>query len=119
MTKGTAGILVFDQAEDPIIRESACIRCGKCVSACPIHLMPFMLNQFALEMDWSSFEKYHGMDCIECGSCAYICPAKRHLTQTLSLIHIYGEYPNDEDMLKTIVEGICYYNAVEYFGIEL
>ena len=30
-----------------------------------------------------------------------------------------GEYPNDEDMLKTIVEGICYYNAVEYFGIEL
>ena len=82
VTKGTAGILVFDQAEDHITRESACIRCGKCVSACPIHLMPFMLNQFALDMDWSSFEKYHGMDCIECGSCAYICPAKRHLTQT-------------------------------------
>ncbi len=82
VTKGTAGILVFDPAEDHITRESACIRCGKCVSACPIHLMPLMLNQFALDMDWSSFEKYHGMDCIECGSCAYICPAKRHLTQT-------------------------------------
>lgn len=82
VTKGTAGLLVFDQKEDHILRENACIRCGKCISACPIHLMPFMLNQFALEMDWDSFEKYHGMDCIECGSCAYICPAKRHLTQT-------------------------------------
>ena len=65
-----------------VIDQSKCIRCGKCVAACPIHLMPMMLNQFALERDWASFEKYHGMDCMECGSCAYICPAKRHLTQS-------------------------------------
>lgn len=82
VVKGTSGILLFDNSQDLIADESHCIRCGKCIAACPIHLMPMMLNQFALERDWNSFEQYHGMDCMECGSCAYICPAKRHLTQT-------------------------------------
>ena len=82
VVKGTSGILLFDEHQDAVLEETACIRCGKCVAACPIHLMPMMLNQFALERDWASFEKYHGMDCMECGSCAYICPAKRHLTQS-------------------------------------
>ncbi|MBQ7063803.1 MAG: electron transport complex subunit RsxC [Firmicutes bacterium] len=80
--KGTSGILLFNEEQDFMGDETACIRCGKCVGACPIHLMPLMLNRFALDRDWASFEKYHGMDCIECGSCAYVCPAKRHLTQT-------------------------------------
>jgi electron transport complex protein RnfC len=82
VVKGTSGVLLFDQSQDFIANESACIRCGKCIAACPIHLMPMMLNQAALERDWDTFANLHGMDCMECGSCAYICPAKRHLTQT-------------------------------------
>ncbi|MBQ5960236.1 MAG: electron transport complex subunit RsxC [Firmicutes bacterium] len=82
VTKGTSGILLFTPEQDFSGQESPCIRCGRCVAACPIHLMPMMLNRFALNREWEQFEKFHGMDCIECGSCAFVCPAKRHLTQT-------------------------------------
>ena len=55
VVKGTSGILLFDEHQDAVLEETACIRCGKCVAACPIHLMPMMLNQFALDRDWASF----------------------------------------------------------------
>jgi len=80
--KGTSGILCLTKHEATMEEESSCIRCGKCMSACPMFLNPTKLNHLVLRGEYEEFEKYHGMDCIECACCSYVCPAKRHLTQT-------------------------------------
>lgn len=82
ISKTTNGALFLTEKLDFCGEESACIRCGRCISACPMHLLPLELTKFALHHDLEEFEKFHGMDCMECGSCAFVCPAKRHLTQT-------------------------------------
>lgn len=83
VTKTSASLLALQ--EDPVALHdtTACIRCGKCVSACPERLVPQLLSQAADNEDFDTFEKYGGMECIECGSCAYVCPAKRHLVQSM------------------------------------
>lgn len=58
-----------------------CIRCGKCVEACPSRLVPQMMAQAAQNNNYELFEKLNGMECYECGSCTYVCPARRPLTQ--------------------------------------
>ena len=83
--KTSSCLLVFSDSKAYLPEESACIRCGKCIQACPMHLQPYELNQLVLRRDWDGFIKWHGPECIECGSCSYICPAKRHLTQTCKL----------------------------------
>ena len=60
---------------------TACIGCGRCVSACPENLMPTMMFKAALKKDTARFTALEGMECLECGACAYVCPAKRPLTQ--------------------------------------
>jgi len=80
--KGTSGILCLTKEQARLEQESSCIRCGKCMSVCPMFLNPTKLNSLVLRGEYEEFEKYHGMDCIECACCSYACPAKRHLTQT-------------------------------------
>ncbi|MBU3189826.1 electron transport complex subunit RsxC [Clostridium bowmanii] len=80
--KGTSGILCLTKQQAKLEEESSCIRCGKCMSVCPMFLNPTKLNSLVLRGNYDEFEKIHGMDCIECACCSYVCPAKRHLTQT-------------------------------------
>ena len=73
-------------AEDPVelaeLQASACIRCGRCTRACPLHLIPQMMAECAERGDYEQYEKrLYGLDCIQCGSCTYVCPAKRPLMQ--------------------------------------
>lgn len=80
ITKATNGIVVFGEAQAVAFEEGPCIRCGRCVEACPIHLMPYQLK-YDCEAGALSRAKDHGlMDCVACGACAYVCPARRHLT---------------------------------------
>ena len=65
--------------------EPRCIRCGKCVDACPMHLMPVFLHRAVSKGDVARLEKGNMMDCIECGCCAYTCPAGLPLVQSFKL----------------------------------
>lgn len=85
ITKAGGGILVYDEAMSREDVELACIRCGKCVNACPIGLMPYQIKFDAEKELWDAAQKHNAMDCIACGICSYSCPAKRHLTQAIKL----------------------------------
>jgi len=81
ITKTSSAFLLFSEQE--LSQEQACIRCGRCVNACPMDLMPLFLNRDVLNNDISQFKKGRGSDCIECGSCSYICPSGCHLVQSI------------------------------------
>lgn len=78
--KGTSGILIMNQKEARRGEPQTCIRCGKCVSACPMGLEPWLLSAYADNLDYEAMERERTMDCIECGSCQFTCPANRPLT---------------------------------------
>jgi electron transport complex protein RnfC len=82
IVKGTSGILALSPKSAPTFEESNCIRCGRCVEACPMGLWPSALDRAVRLRRYSVFEQNDGMNCIECGSCSYVCPSRRFLTQT-------------------------------------
>lgn len=78
MIKGTSGILMDSRYAHRREPEN-CIRCGKCVEACPMGLEPFLLSTLSRLKDWDEVEAQKIANCIECGSCSYTCPASRPL----------------------------------------
>lgn len=85
VTKGTSGVLALTQQQVNPGVITNCIRCGRCVKGCPIHLMPFELCNDVEKNDWAGAEKHNALDCIECGSCTYVCPAKRPITSSIRI----------------------------------
>lgn len=83
--KHTNALLAFDEQEVALPKSSSCIRCGRCVKACPMNLLPLCINNNAIKENVEELKKYHVNDCIECGSCSYVCPAKIHLVQSIRL----------------------------------
>ena len=63
--------------------ETACIRCGRCVRACPLSLSPFALDGASRSHDAVALDELAVMNCMECGSCAYVCPAHRRITAAI------------------------------------
>lgn len=80
--KGTNAILAFCEDEERTVEHPACIRCGKCVSVCPMHLQPVFMYQYERAGMLQELESANVLDCIECGACTYICPGRLHLVQT-------------------------------------
>jgi len=83
ITKGTSGILIFTEKEVKDFEEYPCIRCGRCADACPMYLMPMLIDAYSRIEDFTKAKYYGAIDCIECGACAYVCPSKRHLVQSI------------------------------------
>ncbi len=83
--KTSSGILAFSKNMVVYNEQAKCIRCGKCVSACPMHLMPLYLNMYAKKGDWDMCDKYNAADCIECGVCSYLCPGRQHPVQNIRI----------------------------------
>ena len=77
--KGTSGILLFKKSELAVAEPGACIRCGRCVAACPMGLMPLQCAEMAEQRDYSGALRERIVNCIECGACAFACPARRPL----------------------------------------
>ncbi len=73
--KGCSGITVLSGAEALRGEPSACIKCAKCVEACPMGLEPYLLAKQAKKKAWDAMEKNDIVSCIECGCCQFTCPA--------------------------------------------
>jgi len=81
ITKHLGGLLALGE-ESISPEESACIRCGRCISTCPMGLMPTKIDAFVRRGDYDGAIAAGAMNCMECGACTYACPAKRELTQS-------------------------------------
>lgn len=80
--KGTNAILGLVEGERTEEENYACIRCGKCLTVCPMKLQPLHLFEQAKRTNRKGLEHYYLADCIECGCCSYTCPGKLPLTAT-------------------------------------
>ncbi|MCG8567876.1 MAG: electron transport complex subunit RsxC [Desulfobacterales bacterium] len=83
VVKGTSGILFFREEESKRVAVSNCIRCGKCMTACPMGLEPVALSTYVENQMWDEAETHNIMDCVECGSCQYTCPAGQPILDQL------------------------------------
>lgn len=84
VTKDTRGILLLSEYADVYLdEEEPCIRCGKCIAHCPMHLVPMNISEYARIGRFDAAKKYGAELCTECGTCSYVCPTAR---DNLSLI---------------------------------
>lgn len=81
ITKTSSALLAFAKDDAAAMPTSACIRCGRCVAACPSRLVPQKMMEYAENFENEGFIGIDGMECYECGTCTYVCPAGRRLTQ--------------------------------------
>ena len=73
--KGVNAVTVLGRNNHHFVEDPHCLRCGKCIDACPMKLMPVLMYKAWQNGDVEEMKKNNIMDCIECGSCAYTCPA--------------------------------------------
>ena len=82
--KQNNAILVFGKEAAKLPKATACIRCGRCVEACPMGLSPV---EIALALNSKDAEEIKALSvdlCMACGSCSFVCPAKRPVAQTMA-----------------------------------
>ena len=85
MTKGSSGLLIMNDKEAKRAEADPCIRCAKCVGACPMGLEPYLLAQVSSQHQWEKAETEDIVSCIECGSCSFTCPSHRPLLDMIRL----------------------------------
>jgi len=83
VVKGSSGILAFTESETGRPKEYPCIRCGRCVEACPYFLNPSKLARLARARMFEEMKRFHVMECVECGSCTYSCPSGIPIVQMI------------------------------------
>ena len=81
IVKGTTGVVVLTTADTNPADVYPCIRCARCLEACPVFLNPSALADLARKGRYEEMEEMHLLDCMLCGSCSYVCPSKIPLAQ--------------------------------------
>ena len=100
VVKGSSGILAFDAAEAAEQEPNPCIRCGSCVKACPMGLLPLEMSARIRTEAFGEAIDLGLKDCIACGCCAYVCPSRIPLVQYF--VHAKGELAaQDRAKLRT------------------
>lgn len=89
VSKSNNAVLAFAKGDAAIRKETDCIRCGRCAAACPMSLMPTLIERNMKAGNVEALEKAGIMVCMECGSCSYSCPAKKPLVQTMKAAKAY------------------------------
>ncbi len=85
LAKQNNAILAFTEQKARLMEPTACIRCGRCVDACPMQLMPTNICKAVNQKDTKAMLDCNILNCMECGCCAYACPANRHIVQNIRL----------------------------------
>lgn len=83
--KGSSGLLILDEKESRRAEIQPCIRCAKCVSACPMGLEPYLLATASSLRNWELAEANDITSCIECGSCQFTCPSARPMLDNIRM----------------------------------
>ncbi len=83
--KQNNAVLAFAEEDALLPAATACIRCGRCVRACPMRLTPPAIAQSYEKRDVEALSKRGVLSCMECGCCAYVCPASRPIVQVMRL----------------------------------
>ena len=81
--RGTSGLLLLGKSQVNLRPEGPCIRCARCVEACPMHLLPTTISAYGRRGLLAEAEEYRVLDCIECGCCSFACPACIPLVQAI------------------------------------
>ncbi|MDR9825521.1 electron transport complex subunit RsxC [Vibrio sp. FNV 38] len=81
ITKTINGLLALTSAEIGSDQQQECIRCGQCVRACPMGLMPFKMRSASEASEYELVESLGIKHCLSCGACSYICPSRIPLVQ--------------------------------------
>ncbi|MGB5451317.1 MAG: electron transport complex subunit RsxC [Sedimenticolaceae bacterium] len=95
--KGTSGILAFTEAGTSRPKEYPCIRCGRCLEACPYFLNPSRLARLSKARLFEEMKNYSVMDCVECGSCTYACPSRIPIVQLIRTAKSQLRQPRSDD----------------------
>ena len=83
--KGSSGLLILNEKESRRAEIQPCIRCAKCVSACPMGLEPYLLATASSLRNWELVEANDITSCIECGSCQFTCPSARPMLDNIRM----------------------------------
>ncbi len=87
LMKGCGGLVIMSEpkAEEEY---GNCIRCARCINACPMELMPATIARLSQNRKFNRAKSYYALDCFECGCCAYVCPSKIPLVQLIKTAKI-------------------------------
>lgn len=84
-TKGLSGLVLVTESEAARRKPGPCIRCARCVEACPMGLEPYLLMALGANGMWDDLGAAHALNCIECGCCSYTCPSARPILDYIKL----------------------------------
>ena len=83
LLKANGGLLILTEEEARPRPVRNCLKCGKCVDVCPVHLQPCYIAAYSLRHNFDMTENLCAADCVECGSCSFVCPADRPLVEAI------------------------------------